>query len=76
VFTDSSGRTSLGPVPAYFLFNPRLGYTFRKNKAEIAVAVFNLFNNRHYEYPPGDDPALTYGEKIGRRFTFSLELKF
>ncbi len=75
VFSDSSGRTSLGPVKAYFLFNPRLGYTFWRNKAEIGVAVFNLFNNRHYEYPPGDDPALTFGEEIGRRFMVSLEIK-
>ncbi len=76
VFTNSSGRVSLSPVKAYFLFNPRLGYTFWKNKAEIAVAVFNLFNNRHYQYPPGDNPAFPAGEEIGRRFTFSLELKF
>ena len=76
VLTDSSGRVSLSPVKVYFLFNPRLGYTFRKNKAEIAVAVFNLFNNKHYQYPPGDNPAFPASEEIGRRFTFSLELKF
>ncbi|MDQ1352581.1 MAG: hypothetical protein QG657_2887, partial [Acidobacteriota bacterium] len=76
VFTDSSGRTYLSPVKAYFLFNPRLGYTFWNKRAEIALAAFNLFNSIHYEYPLGDNPALPAGEEIGRRVTLSLELKF
>lgn len=75
VFTDNSGRMYLNPVKAYFLFNPRLGYTFRNKKAEIALAVFNLFNSIHYEFPLGDNPTFPAGEEIGRRIALSLELK-
>ncbi|MCX6584430.1 MAG: TonB-dependent receptor [Candidatus Aminicenantes bacterium] len=76
VVADSSGRMYLSPVGAYFLFNPRLGYTFPDKKAEIALAVFNLFNSIHYEYPMGDNPAFPAGEVIGRRVALSLEFKF
>jgi outer membrane receptor for ferrienterochelin and colicin len=77
VFSDKEGNTYLNPVKAYFLFNPRLGFTFWNKKAEIALAVFNLFNSIHYEYPPGNNnPDFLAGEEIGRRFTLSLEIKF
>ncbi|MGH7231104.1 MAG: TonB-dependent receptor plug domain-containing protein [Nitrospiraceae bacterium] len=41
-------------VGSYNLLNIRGGYRFWKEKAEVAVAVFNALNDEHREHPLGD----------------------
>jgi len=48
-----------GVAAAYSIVNARIGYQFFDRKAELAVAAYNLFNNKHYEYP-----AIKLGRKI------------
>jgi iron complex outermembrane receptor protein len=47
-------------VPSYNLLNLRAGYRFWKEKAEVAVSVFNALNDRHKEHPLGD----TIGSRV------------
>jgi len=65
----------LSPLRDYFMFNTRLGYTFRKGKVELALSVFNLFNDNHWEYPAGIGLDLHNSERIGRRITFNVRIK-
>ena len=41
-------------VPSYTLVNLRGGYWFWNKQAEVAISVFNTFNDRHRESPIGD----------------------
>jgi hypothetical protein len=41
-------------VPSYTLVNLRGGYWFWSKEAEVAVSVFNTFNDGHRESPIGD----------------------
>jgi iron complex outermembrane receptor protein len=41
-------------VPSYTLVNLRGGYWFWNKQAELAISVFNTFNDRHRESPIGD----------------------
>jgi iron complex outermembrane receptor protein len=47
-------------VDSYTLLNIRAGYRFWKEKAEVAVSVFNALNDRHKEHPLGD----TIGSRV------------
>jgi iron complex outermembrane receptor protein len=47
-------------VGSYNLLNLRAGYRFWKEKAELAVSVFNALNDRHKEHPLGD----TIGSRV------------
>ena len=63
-------------VKPYTIVNTRIGYQFLDSQAEASLAVFNLFNRKHYEFPAGSDTAFSYGEEIGRMITFNLNYKF
>jgi iron complex outermembrane receptor protein len=54
-FTPPSER-----VGSYNLLNIRAGYRFWKEKAEVAVSVFNALNDKHKEHPLGD----TIGSRV------------
>ncbi len=41
-------------VGNYTLLNLRGGYRFWKDKAELAVSVFNALNDKHREHPQGE----------------------
>jgi iron complex outermembrane receptor protein len=41
-------------VGSYNLLNMRGGYRFWKDRAELAIAVFNALNDKHKEHPLGD----------------------
>ena len=47
-------------VGSYNLLNLRSGDRFWKEKAELAVSVFNALNDRHKEQPLGD----TIGSRV------------
>lgn len=55
-------------LPAYTLFNARLGYRFMRDQAEVSGTVFNLFNDKHREHP--------LGQVVGRRFMGFLSYRF
>ncbi|MBI5855216.1 MAG: TonB-dependent receptor [Nitrospirae bacterium] len=55
-------------VGSYSLLNVRAGYRFWQDKAEFAVSAFNALNDKHREYPLGDE--------IGSRVMGWVTLKF
>jgi iron complex outermembrane receptor protein len=64
------------PLDSYFIFNTRVGYEFWDKRAGVALSIFNLFNDSHYEYPLDMDTLVTDVDRIGRRIAFSFHLKF
>lgn len=56
------------PLDAYTLINTRIGYRLFKDKLDLGFAVHNLLGDDHREHP--------FGNKIGRRFTFSASGSF
>ena len=65
--TGRSKDQTFVKVDRYTLFNARVGYRFLNDRAEVTVAVFNLFNDGHREYPQGD--------RIGRRVAANLSIR-
>ncbi len=63
-------------INPYLLVNATLGYSFNNEQAGIFLSVFNLFNDRHYEYPPGSDSSAPVSDPIGRRIYLTLRYKF
>lgn len=59
----------------YTLVNVRVGYQLNSH-IEIAIAVFNLFNDKHYEYMIGNNPDLPFGEEIARKITGNINCRF
>ncbi len=55
-------------VGSYTLLNLRGAYQFWKEKAEVAVTVFNALNDRHQEHP--------FGDTIGSRVMGWLTIKY
>jgi iron complex outermembrane receptor protein len=76
VVRDISGNTYLAFVDDYFIFNTSVGYTFWKKKAQLALSIFNLFNDKHYEYPLDTGSPIPGSARIGRRVTVTLRVKF
>jgi len=56
-----------GVADAYSIVNMRIGYQLFDQKVELAVAAYNLLNNKHYEYP-----AIKLGRKIIGSFRYNL----
>ncbi len=50
----SPGAVPGNRVPSYTLLNFRAAYLFWRDRAEVALSVFNAFNDRHREHPLGD----------------------
>ncbi len=70
-------------LPAYFIANAKVGYTFIPHRFELGFYVFNMFNDIHHEYPFIDLPnaALTQstvfgGEEISRMFMLYTNIYF
>jgi len=53
---------------AYTLVNARLGYALHRGDVEVALAVFNLLDDRHHEF--------VQGQEIGRRITGTVHWCF
>jgi hypothetical protein len=56
--------------------NARIGYALRKGKAEASLSVFNLFNDRHFEYPPGINLPDRSSDPVGRKVAFKVSCRF
>ncbi|MCK4533793.1 TonB-dependent receptor, partial [bacterium] len=74
-YVDEVELWSYHKLDPYTLVNVRLGYQINDN-LEIAVAAFNLFEDEHYQYTPGNIPGLVFGEEIGRKVTGNVNYKF
>ncbi|MCP5047143.1 MAG: TonB-dependent receptor [bacterium] len=74
--SDGFGNSYLAAVDDYFLVNTRAGYTSRNEKIELALSIFNLFNDLHYEYPTPPGLSFPTSEPVGRRFTVTVRYKF
>ena len=55
-------------IDAYALLNARVGYRVVKDKLDLGLAIYNILGDEHREHP--------FGNKIGRRFTFSASGTF
>jgi iron complex outermembrane receptor protein len=77
-YATGPGITSLfNTVNAYIICNANIGYTFWNNNATIHVAVFNIFDNKHYEAPITDtDPSIQQAALITRMVSGGLTVKF
>jgi iron complex outermembrane recepter protein len=73
---DSSGNSFLSPLKDYLLVDTRVGYSFWRKKAEVALVVTNLFNHWHFEYPSTVDSPLPNSVPVERRIIFTLGVKF
>lgn len=73
---DESWRTYSVPVDDYLIVNGRLGFSFLKKKAEVALSVFNLFQNKHYQYPTLTAFPVPRSFQVGSRVRLTLIYKF
>jgi len=75
--TEKTESWAYGKVDPYTLVNARFGYRFSNNQNEIALVVFNVFNEKHFEYPGYDNQGNPIGaHEIGRRITASFSHGF
>ncbi len=72
----ADGSEYMVDLDDYLLVNTRIGYRLLNKKLEIALAVFNLFNHKHFEYPPGIATMPFYAHEIGRRISLSIGYTF
>ncbi|MBK8010183.1 MAG: TonB-dependent receptor [Deltaproteobacteria bacterium] len=63
----ADGSAETREVPAYYLANARVSYSFLEDQAEVAVTGYNVTNNEHRQHP--------YGQRLGARVLGSLALK-
>lgn len=76
LINDFDGNEYLAKVDTYTIVNVRAGYTFRKGNAEASLYAFNIFNNGHYEYPPGINLPERSSDEIGRKIVFKVGYRF
>lgn len=73
-YVDETRWDLLGIIPKtrkvdpYLLVNARLGRLFMNDRLEVALAVFNLFHDKHREHP--------LGAELGSRLSFSFSYRF
>jgi outer membrane receptor for ferrienterochelin and colicin len=73
---DLSGNEYRAEVAPYIIFNTRIGYSFWRDRAEASLSVYNLFNDRHFEYPPGINLPDASSEAVGRKILLKLHYRF
>lgn len=76
IITDIAGNEYSAEVREYTILNTRVAYALLREKAEISVSVFNLFDDRHYEYPVGINLPDFSSDKIARKITGSINYRF
>lgn len=59
------GNEYIEPLNDYMTFDATILY--RVNNLEFSLAVYNLFNNRHLEFPSGPDPSVAFSQVTGSR---------
>jgi iron complex outermembrane receptor protein len=76
LITDLAGNEYQAKVASYTVVNARIGYLFWKERAEASLAVSNLFNEKHYEYPPGINLPDRSSDQIGRSIVGKVSYRF
>ncbi len=70
---DIEGAEYIIKTEDYAIFNLSLNYPFLKDKGDISLSAFNIFNNEHYEYSIFYDDR---SKEIGSKFTAILRYRF
>ena len=73
---DLASNEYIARVRSYTTVDGRVGYRFWKGNAEASLAILNMFNDRHYEYPPGINLPDTSSEKVGRKVVVKVSWRF
>jgi outer membrane receptor protein involved in Fe transport len=81
LITDLGGNEFQGKTDPYTIVNGGVGYSFWRGKAEASLNVFNIFNDRHFEYPTGNNLAginlpERSSEPVGRKLAFKVSCRF
>jgi hypothetical protein len=76
LITDMNGNESPAKIDPYTPVNGRIGYTFWKGKVDASLYVLNIFNDGHYEYPPGINLPDRSSDLVGRKVTFKISCRF
>jgi len=74
--SDLSGNEYLVRTDPYLIFNTRIGYLFWQDRAEASLYVYNLFNDRHFEYPAGINLPDASSDPVGRKIFLKLHYRF
>jgi iron complex outermembrane receptor protein len=64
-----SGTTTIYEAEEYNLVNASAGYRFLDDAMEARLSVFNVFNDKHKEFP-------NFGDEIGSRVNATVSYKF
>jgi iron complex outermembrane receptor protein len=73
---DLTGNEYLVRTDPYIIFNTRLGYLFWQDRAEASLYVYNLLNDRHFEYPAGINLPDASSDPVGRKILLKLNYRF
>ncbi|MFH1540772.1 MAG: TonB-dependent receptor [Elusimicrobiota bacterium] len=73
--TDQNENGYLSKVDDYLVFDLGLGWALNKN-ADVSLSIFNLFDDRHYEYPVGINLSDNSSDEIVRRIVGKISYKF
>jgi iron complex outermembrane receptor protein len=76
LITDLAGNEYLARVDSYTVVSGRIGYNLWKGRGEASLAVSNLFNEKHYEYPPGINLPDRSSDQIGRSILGKVSYRF
>lgn len=76
LISDPAGNEYQASVRPYTTVDGRVGYSFLEGKAEVSLALFNIFNDRHYEYPPGINLPDQSSERVGTQGVLKLSGRF
>jgi outer membrane receptor protein involved in Fe transport len=76
IIPDLSGNEYLVRTDPYIIFNTRIGYSFWQDRAETSLSVYNLFNDRHFEYPSGINLPDASSDPVGRKILLKLNYRF
>lgn len=70
------GAERLIELDGHLMVNARLGFTSPSKHMEYWLAIFNMFNDEHYEFPPLNLPARDSIVPVGRRFYLGIRYKW
>lgn len=73
---DLAGNEYMARVDPYIVVNGRIGYTFWKERGEVSLAVFNMFNEKHHEYPPGINLPDMSSDPVGTQAVLKVSWRF
>lgn len=73
---DLAGNEYLAKVDPYIIVNGRIGYSFRQERGEVSLAVFNMLGDKHHEYPSGINLPDVSSDPVGAQAVLKLSWRF